>query len=151
MRKMKIPNMGQIQTEHNRFRMTQSLANNRQPFLLSPNERKGLGYEMFRGRGSSAAKLPWPERGETKRRRSNRSISLVACIRVWFPEEDIVFFLLIYTHFSKRTQSVSSHAGVLGWGEWEICDYGNRECERQCFCFATKWCFITICVLYYHS
>lgn len=78
-RKIKIENMGHIQTEHNRFRLTQSPANHRQPFVCSqPMRGQGWGMKCFGGGDSSAAKLPgW---GETKRHRSNCSISLVACI-----------------------------------------------------------------------
>lgn len=58
MQKMKIANMGQMQTQHNRCRVTQSPANNRQPFLQSANERTGVGYEIVSGEGQQHCKTP---------------------------------------------------------------------------------------------
>jgi len=59
MRKIKIENMGQIQKEHNRFRLTQSPANHRQPvFRSQPMRGQGWGMKCTGGGDRSAAKLP---------------------------------------------------------------------------------------------
>lgn len=60
--KIKIENMGQMQTKHNRFRLTKLSQSKAAFFLHSANERAGVGYEMYWGRGQQRCKTPLTRR-----------------------------------------------------------------------------------------
>lgn len=70
-----------------------------------PIRRQGQGVKCVGGGDKQRRKTALTGRGETKRRRSNRSISLLSCIRVQLSREDLVFFSSL--HFFKQAYTIS--------------------------------------------